>query len=147
VQDVIVYGGIATILLLIIFGVVSGIMGASNSVTAGEVHWHASIAYEACGKELDFNDEKGHTTTHGHNDNLVHVEGIVLDEEDITLASFFKNSGIDITSENLDEYKNGEPCNFSSDPGMIAFYVDEEKFTNPDEIIIADKQEIRVVFE
>ena len=40
-----------------------------------------------------------------------------------------------------------DPCNFSSDPGMIAFYVDGEQFFDPNEIIVADKQEIRVVFE
>lgn len=147
VQDVSIYGGIGLFVALIIYGVVQGVISASDPVTSGEVHWHSPISYEACGKELSFNDERGHTITHGHNDGVVHIEGTILKEDDITLAGFFKNAGINITSTNLDEFKNGDLCNFSSDPGAVVFYVDGEAFSDPNEIIIQDKQEILVKFE
>lgn len=147
-QNAMIYGGITIFILLIIFGVTSGIKKTnSSSVTTEEVHWHAPISYEACGQEVDFDDEKGHTLIHGHNDDLVHVEGVVMDEEDVTLASYFKNSGIDITSENFEDYQNGDLCNFSAEPGMVTFYINGEPFTDPNDIIVADKQEVRVVFE
>lgn len=146
-QDLLVYGGIGLVVLLVIYTIAKGLVNASDPVTAGEVHWHADIAYEACGQTVSFDDEKGHTITHGHNDDQVHVEGIILDEQDISLASFFKNSGINITSENFEDYNNGDLCDSSTEPGKVSFYVDGELFSDPNEIIIADKQNIRVVFE
>ena len=147
VQDILVYGTIGLIIALMIFGFVNSLKDVSNPVTDTEVHWHAPISYEACGKSLNLSDSGNHDIIHGHDDNLVHVEGLVLNESDITLANFFKNAGLSITSENLEDYKNGDICENTGEPGKISFVVDGQTFTDPSQIIIKDKQNILVKFE
>ncbi|MFT7183771.1 MAG: hypothetical protein ACI9QC_000093 [Oceanicoccus sp.] len=149
-QTILTYGGIGLFLLLMGFGVISAIMNTPDApaLSATEpVHWHAEISYEACGNPVVFDDEQGHTLTHGHNDGLVHVEGIVLDEKSVTLSSFFKNSDINISAENFEDYNNGDQCNFSSGPGAVSIYVDDILFTDPEEVLIKDGQIIRVIFD
>lgn len=147
VQDTLVYGAIGIIILLIIFGIVRSFQNVSNPVTGTEVHWHAPISYEACGETLTLTDSGNHSIIHGHDDDQVHVEGLVLSEEDITLAQFFKNAGLNITNANLEEYKNGDICENTGVPGQVNFEVDGQSYTDPSQIIIQDKQNILVKFE
>lgn len=147
IQDAVVYGAIGIILLLIIFGIVRSFQKVSNSVTSTEVHWHAPISYEACGETLNLKDSGNHSIIHGHDDDQVHVEGLVLSEEDITLAQFFKNAGLNITNTNLEEYKNGDICENTGTPGQVSFKVDGQSYTDPGQIIIQDKQSILIKFE
>lgn len=147
VQDILIYGIIGLIPALIIFGVVKGILDAANSFTDTAVHWHASIAYEACGESLDLKDAGKMGIIHGHDDDQVHVEGLILKESDIALSNFFKAVNLTITSEQLEDYKNGDVCENTGEPGQVAFYVNEEKYENLSQIIIQDKQDIFVKFE
>ncbi len=147
VQDVLVYGGIGIIILLITFGIVRSFQNVANPVTGTEVHWHAPISYEACGETLNLTDSGNHSIIHGHDDNQVHIEGMVLSEEDITLAKFFKNAGLNITSSNLEDYQNGDTCENTGAPGKVSFEVDGVNYTDPAQIIIKDKQNILVKFE
>lgn len=147
VQDVLVYGTAGLIAALMIFGVVKGILNASNSFTETEVHWHASIAYEACGETLNLKDAGKMGIIHGHDDDQIHVEGLVLKESDITLTNFFKAVNLSITSEQMEDYKNGDVCENTGEAGQMAFYVDGEKYEDPSQIIIQDKQDILVKFE
>lgn len=147
VQDILIYGIIGLIPALIIFGIVKGILNASNSYTDTAVHWHASIAYEACGESLDLKDAGKMDIIHGHNDDQIHVEGLVLKESDIALSNFFKAVNLSITRSQMEDYKNGDVCENTGKPGQVAFYVDGEKYEDPSQIIIQDKQDILVKFE
>ncbi len=146
-QDILIYIGIFIFFALIVWGAFMAIVNKPDPVTTSSVHWHSRISYEACGNEVEFQDDKTHGTIHGHNDGMAHVEGVVLDEEEITLAAFFKNAGIDITGQNFADYQNGDKCNFSSGHGKVVFYVNDEPFSDPNKILLSDNQEIRVVFE
>lgn len=147
VQDVLVYGTIGLIVALMIFGFVNSLKDVSNPITDTEVHWHAPISYKACGETLNLTDSGNHSIIHGHDDDLVHVEGLVLSESDITLANFFKNADLNITSSNLEDYKNGDTCENTGTPGKVSFEVDGVNYTDPSQIIIKDKQNISVKFE
>src|SRR3990172_8278827 len=54
------------------------------SSTGGPVHWHADFEIYDCGQKIDLVDPTGLSnkigtaTLHEHNDNRVHVEGVVL---------------------------------------------------------------------
>ena len=53
------------------------------SVTNGPVHWHADFEFWACGEKLDLKDPEGFFNRvgspvfHEHNDDRIHVEGVV----------------------------------------------------------------------
>lgn len=95
------------------------------SHTKGPVHWHADIEIWACGEQLDIIDpvglsnRVGTSTFHEHNDNRIHVEGVVEDISDASLHRFFEFIGGEINSSGLTllandgsvQYNNGEQCN------------------------------------
>ena len=49
IQDIFVYGSIALVIIFICFLAVKAILKSTDPVTAGAVHWHAQLTYEACG--------------------------------------------------------------------------------------------------
>ncbi len=149
VQDLIVYSILTILALFIIFGIANGIKVASAPVTEGNVHWHAKISYKVCGEEVALRDQttEHDSLIHGHNDELVHVEGTVLSNADITLAKYFEHEGHDISSDHFQDYKNGDLCPGSETPGKLKFIVNGTEFSDPNEIVIADDQKIEVVFE
>lgn len=72
------------------------------SATKGPVHWHADFEIWSCGKQLDlvnpkgFSNKIGTNTLHEHNDLKIHVEGVVLKKDDVTLGKFFEVIGGEI---------------------------------------------------
>lgn len=66
------------------------------SDSGGPVHWHADVEYWACGSEIELRDpyrflsnKIGTATLHEHDDKRIHLEGVVVDEdEDATLGNF-----------------------------------------------------------
>ncbi len=79
----------------------------SISVTKGPVHWHADFRIFVCGEELNIVDPHGLVNLvgspllHEHGDNRVHIEGRVMDWEDITLPRFFSAIGGELTQDHL----------------------------------------------
>lgn len=73
-----------------------------NSITKGPVHWHADFEFRACGEKLDLRDPEGFFNRvgspvyHEHNDDRIHVEGVVTDLEDVTLHEFFEQVNTEI---------------------------------------------------
>lgn len=69
------------------------------SVTNGPVHWHADFELLICGKEQLLPESEGlsgkigSSVLHHHNDYRIHIEGAVMDYEDIMLAQFFQDIG------------------------------------------------------
>ena len=60
---------------------------------------------------------------------------------------FFENANLNITSESLEDYKNGDTCEGAENPGQVSFEVDGQVYIDPSQIIIQDKQNILVKFE
>ena len=95
------------------------------SVTDGPVHWHADYEVWACGESYElvdprgFENRTGPTALHEHNDNRIHVEGLLLDLKQASVSEFFRAVGGDLTKEKLiiptndglKEWKNGDLCN------------------------------------
>ena len=59
------------------------------SATKGPVHWHADYELLICGKEYMLPEPKGLTNKqgtdlmHSHDDNRIHVEGVLLDKKQV----------------------------------------------------------------
>lgn len=69
------------------------------SKTGGPVHWHADFEIYSCGQKIDLKDPKGLSNkigtevVHEHNDDRIHIEGVILDEHQANLGHFFESIG------------------------------------------------------
>ena len=94
-----------------------------NSATGGPVHWHADFELWKCNERVDIIDPTGITnrvgspTLHEHNDDRIHVEGVVIDYPDVSLHSFFEIIGGD-----MDDTSIAVP----TDNGMVTMFDGEE---------------------
>ena len=65
------------------------------SLTKGPVHYHADFEIWNCGKKVDIADPKGLSNkvgtevVHEHNDDRIHIEGVILDKHQASLGHFF----------------------------------------------------------
>ncbi len=120
------------------------------SVSGGPVHWHADYEVWICGERMQMQESKGlenkigTSVFHHHNDNRIHVEGVVMNLEDIALGEFFETIGGRLTNESLEiillddsvkEVRNGDSC--GGVPGKLSMFVDEEENFDFDRFIIA----------
>lgn len=95
------------------------------SETGGPVHWHADFEIWACEKQQELRDPQGLDNKigtpvfHEHNDNRMHVEGVVYKLTDLRLEKFFEVIGGKLTEEELvipvndnelKSWKNGNLC-------------------------------------
>ncbi len=113
------------------------------SATKGPVHWHADFEIWNCGKKIDLlnptglSNRVGTPVFHEHNDNRIHVEGVVLHPEDVALKMFFNVVGSFLTTEELRlpanegivTMRNGELCNGKTGKLQVFVY----KVINPEE--------------
>jgi len=95
------------------------------SQTKGPVHWHADFEIWNCEEKIKLVDPKGlanrlgNTVLHVHGDDAIHVEGIVVDEADVSLHSVFSVIGGELkqdllsvpTNEGMVEMRKGDMCN------------------------------------
>ena len=69
------------------------------SETGGPVHWHADYEIWDCGKQISLHEPEsmsnkvGTSVIHEHNDNRIHVEGVLIDKSHASLSSFFTAVG------------------------------------------------------
>ncbi len=113
------------------------------SETSGPVHWHADFEIWNCGKKIDLMDPTGMSNRigtavfHEHNDNRIHVEGVVIDKAEVDLHNFFttiggmlsKSASYLPTDSGFAEIKNGDLC--SDKEGKIQAFL--YKVENPDD--------------
>ena len=95
------------------------------SESDGPVHWHADFEIWACGEKINLKDpygldnKIGTPVLHEHNDNRIHVEGVLIKLEEASLENFFHQIGgvFDETTlsipTNSGEFSktNGDLCN------------------------------------
>lgn len=80
-----------------------------KSDSGGPVHWHADIEYWACDVQLELRNPSGFlsnkigtSTLHEHDDQRIHLEGVVVDDEvDATLGKFMRVVGGSVSDDSL----------------------------------------------
>lgn len=95
------------------------------SESEGPVHWHADFEIWACGVKYDlidptgFDNKVGSPVLHEHNDNRIHVEGVLIKKQEASLKNFFTQVGGNFdeksltlpTNEGVFTWSNGDKCN------------------------------------
>jgi hypothetical protein len=86
------------------------------SASGGPVHWHADFELWNCGQEVNLKDpvgtlsnKIGTATLHEHNDNRIHVEGVVQQPTDASLGEFFHVVGGELTPTSVTIPTNAGP--------------------------------------
>ncbi|MBS3100733.1 hypothetical protein J4204_01220 [Candidatus Woesearchaeota archaeon] len=124
------------------------------SLTKGPVHWHADFEIWVCDKEIRLAEPKGLSNKqgvdlmHAHNDNRIHVEGVLLDMKAASLGAFFHAVGGSIsddgmrvpTDENLVVVRNGYTCN--EKPAKLYVFVNGNLIENPGDYAISHYEEV-----
>lgn len=80
-----------------------------KSDSGGPVHWHADIEFWACDVQLELRNPSGFlsnkigtSTLHEHNDQRIHLEGVVVDDSvDATVGKFMRVIGGSISNQSL----------------------------------------------
>lgn len=124
------------------------------SESKGPVHWHADFEIWACGKELKLAEPKGMSNKqgtdliHSHNDNRIHVEGVLLDKKEASLGAFFhavngalSSDGIKIPTDNgLAVFHEGDKCNEM--PAKLYVFVNGKLIENPYFYVISPYEKV-----
>ena len=98
---------------LLILGLTSYLI--YNSFSGKFVHYHADYRVFACGEEIELVDPQGlsnkvgSSLLHEQNDGRIHIEGVIRDQQQITLKEFFKVTGGELTDQNLIVVTNDPP--------------------------------------
>lgn len=108
-----------------------------TSETEGPVHWHADFEIWICGEKqtlpqsTGFENKIGTGSFHHHNDDRIHIEGVVAHLEDVTLSKFFETIGGSLTENSLgipqedrsiDYWQNEDRCPDGS-KGTVSVFV------------------------
>ncbi|GEM_PF-5539217 len=81
-----------------------------------QIHAHALLNITICGvhKDLPKHSEKEHylglPLLHTHDDNIMHIEGVVVKKEDVNLGAFFDAIKVKFDSGKIMNVKNGDKC-------------------------------------
>ncbi|RJQ13450.1 hypothetical protein C4553_03655 [Candidatus Parcubacteria bacterium] len=108
----------------------------SKSSSKGPVHWHADFRIFSCDEEINLIDPRGLSNRigtpvlHEHNDNRIHVEGVVLEPHNVNLAEFFEVIGgklnlVEIflpTNDGMKILRNGDLCP-NNEPANLNVFV------------------------
>ncbi|MBI2085628.1 MAG: hypothetical protein HYT71_03905 [Candidatus Aenigmarchaeota archaeon] len=119
------------------------------SATKGPVHWHADMEVWACGNKYHFvhstgwDNKVGESLMHLHDDDRMHIEGVVMDMKDIELGEFFHSVGGEFnsdsitmpTTEGVKKWFNGYDCNGKM--GWLYMFVNGKLEKTMDEYIIS----------
>ncbi len=125
-----------------------------TSISKGPVHWHADFEIWVCDKKIKlfepkgFSNKQGVDLMHAHDDNRIHVEGVLLDEKAASLGSFFyalggyiTNDGLKVpTDEGLLSVHDGDKCN--EQPAKFYVFVNGDLIQNPKEYVIAPYEKV-----
>jgi len=134
----------------------------SISDTKGPVHWHADFEIWNCGKKVEIKDPEGFSNRvgsavfHEHNDNRIHVEGVLIDTEEASLDNFFHTIGGDLhdegfkvpTEKGFTTVKNNDLCNGKPSALQVFVYKTkgnryyQEKLDHFDEYVLSPYSEV-----
>ena len=135
IKKILFTGIVIPVLASTIFLTGSTIYLNSVSSSGGPVHWHADFEIWDCGQKLEladpqgFSNRVGSATFHEHNDNRIHVEGVVVEKSEASLGRFFQFVGGNLysdgfkipTNKGLIIRENGDLCPGGSEGTLQAF--------------------------
>ncbi|MBI3109819.1 hypothetical protein HYZ06_02140 [Candidatus Daviesbacteria bacterium] len=148
----------AIILSTTIYLVGSTIYLNNQSTTGGPVHWHADYEIWNCGQLVELKNPEGLSnkvgseTVHEHNDQRIHIEGVILNSKQASLGHFFKEVGGDLDSQHLTiptedgllMMEDGKNCPDGKPAKMQVFLYESDghdyqqtKLTNPQDYVIS----------
>lgn len=126
-----------------------------------EVHAHAYIDIFVCGQQKDLPRADNKDSVHGkgfvgvqllhtHDDNKLHLEGVVRNRQHVSLGAFFDAIKVPFESTKVFNTINGDMCN--NKPGMWKMYVNGKQTNKFREYIPFNakdpqKQVISLVFD
>lgn len=139
--------GIVIVLLLFGAAVYKNIKNPKEHTNVENVHWHSPITYELCGEKVVMNEKQAHGLLHGHNDEIIHVEGALLVEKSIPVKGFFDAIGLPFSSTQIGEYKNGDVCPNSVLPGQVSFFVNGEPNFEYENYVLRENDIFLIKFE
>lgn len=166
VKKILFFALSSTIVVTTLFLSASTIYLNSISASKGPVHWHADFEIYSCGEEVELRNPKGLSNKigtpvlHEHNDKRVHLEGVVVVDNDASLGKFFHvidgeiaNDHLSVPLENEKQLTktNGELCPDGQEGKVQVFVyrVNEEtgeytqtKLQDPAKHIIAPHSEV-----
>jgi len=126
-----------------------------TSVSKGPVHWHADFEIWACDKEIFLakpqrflSNKQGVDLLHAHQDNRIHVEGVLLDYRQASIGAFFHAVGGSLTydgmqvptDDGLMSFHDGDKCN--EQPARLYVFVNGKLIQNPKEHVIAPYEKV-----
>lgn len=106
-----------------------------KSETGGPVHWHADFRIFACGEEMllkepsGLSNRIGRTDLHEHGDKRIHVEGVVVHKQDVSLHEFFGAIGGNLLygelsfpgREKYESFADGNKCSDGREGALQVF--------------------------
>ncbi|MDP3764980.1 MAG: hypothetical protein Q8R04_00555 [Nanoarchaeota archaeon] len=125
------------------------------SLTKGPVHWHADFEIWVCDREINLAEPKsflsnkqGVDLMHAHNDNRIHVEGVILDKKQASLGAFFhavegslSSDGLKVPADSgLVSVHEGDKCN--EKPAKLYVFVNGNLIENPPAYVIAPHEKV-----
>ena len=130
-----------------------------TSQTGGPVHWHADYEVWNCGELVELKDPAGLSNkvgtevVHEHNDNRVHIEGVILEKHDASIGHFFDVLGGDLekghmalpTEDGLLDMEDGKGCPDGQEASLQVFvyqtkgdsFSQQKLINNPQDYIIS----------
>lgn len=125
-----------------------------NSVTKGPVHWHADYEIWVCDKKISLaepsgmSNKQGTDLLHAHNDNRIHVEGVLLNMREGSLGAFFNavqgslsDDGMEIPSDDgLVSVHAGDSCN--GQPARLYVFVNGRLISNPADYVVSPFEKV-----
>ncbi|MBI4141165.1 hypothetical protein HY485_04990 [Candidatus Woesearchaeota archaeon] len=153
---------IISIIILLFIGVIIWWLGHPQQIPFNQdVHAHAYIDIFVCGKQIDLPRANEGTNAHNkkfvgipllhtHDDNVMHLEGVVRNIDEIKLGRFFDAMNVQFDSTKVFNTSNGDLCNGKQ--GTWKMYVngkETNKFRDyvPFNTIEPEKQIISIVFD
>lgn len=124
------------------------------SLTKGPVHWHADFEIWVCDTEIrlaeprGLSNKQGVDLMHAHDDNRIHVEGVILDSKQASLGAFFYAIGGSLSSDGLKvptddgliSVHEGDKC--SGNPGKFYVFVNGNLVEKPATYEIAHYEKV-----
>lgn len=145
-------GVVVVILIAAAVGLGYLINNKPQTYTDREVHWHALLDISICGKHRDLplaesgdlvhgKTFKGIHLLHTHDDNLIHIEGLIQKKEDIALGKFFDGIDVPFDKDKLMDVKNGDFCD--GKPSVLKMFVNDQPRTDFRDYIPSSTQDAR----
>jgi len=117
------------------------------------IHWHAKLEMEICGKIMHLprtgagEHHKGLPLLHTHDDDLIHVEGQPMKEEDIMLGRFMDAIEVPFDKDKFFDKKNGDICDNTGKPGTLKIYINEKESDLFRDYVSKNGDTVKLVFE